>query len=316
METTLDSAPPVLSYEQTVPRGLVHRWSLSEVFLTGCEPRAGTDFACAAQLPQSHSYFRDHPDHSRWYDPLNVLEAGRQAVTYVAHVGQGVPRDTTFMVSAWSLDLSDPAALTCGERPGELRVDGTVTDRRERGGSVRFLAFAMDLVLDGHPLGRLTMDVGCTPTEQYHQLRRMQRGSGVPTAFTLPAEAVGAPANAFEVGRADQANVVLDAVAKEARGLTAALSPRTFANRSMYDHPYDHVPAMVLSEAARQCALLLAADGPWPRRVVRLDGRFRKFAELDAAVELSAEPGAAARSYRMTARQSGAEVADLDLVLG
>ena len=316
METTLDLAPPGLAYEQTVPRGLVHRWSLSEVFLTGYEPRPGADFACAAQLPQSHAYFLDHPGHGRWYDPLNVLEAGRQAVTYVAHVGQGVPRDTTFMVSAWSLDLSDPSALTRGERPGELRLDGTVTDRRERGGSLRFVAFAMDLVLDGHPLGRLTMDVGCTPTEQYHQLRRMQRGTGVPTAFRLPAEAAGRPADPADVGRTDPANVVLDAVATTDDGLTATLSPRTFANRSLYDHPYDHVPAMVLSEAARQCALLLAADGPWPHRIVRLDGRFRKFAELDAPVELTAVAGLAARSYRMTAHQGGAEVADLDLVLG
>ncbi|WP_326568621.1 AfsA-related hotdog domain-containing protein [Amycolatopsis rhabdoformis] len=316
MDTTLSPAPPELGYDQTVPRGLVHRWSLSEVFLTGYAGIDGTVFACAAQLPLSHSYFRDHPEQREWYDPLNVLEAARQAVTYAAHVNQGVPRDTTFMVTAWSLEIIDAAALACAERPGELRIDGTVTDRRERGGSVRLLAFAMDLSLGGQRLGRLTMDVGCTPTDQYHLLRRMQRGTEVPTAFGLPAEAAGTPVPPHEVGRLDPVNAVLDDVVRAGDELTAVLSPRTFANRSMYDHPYDHVPAMVLSEAARQCALLLSADGTWPRRVLRLDGQFRKFAELDAPVTLAAAPAGPARAYRLIAQQGDATVAEIDLVLG
>lgn len=313
MNTTV---APALTYEQTVPRGLVHRWSLSEVFLTGYHETDGVSFACAAQLPLSHAYFRDQPDLAAWHDPLNVLEACRQAVTYAAHINQGVPRETTFMVTDWTLDIADADAMACGERPGELRIDGTVTNRRERGGNVRSLGFAMDLVLDGRPLGHLTMDTGCTPTEQYHLLRQMQRGTDVPTAFTLPAEPVGEPVRPADVGRVTPANAVLDDVRVAAGTLAAALSPRTFANRSMYDHPYDHVPAMVFSEAARQCALLLSANGSWPQRVLRLEGRFRKFAELDAPVALTARPTGETRTFRMTAVQHDVTVAEIDLVLG
>ncbi|MEC3977389.1 AfsA-related hotdog domain-containing protein [Amycolatopsis sp. H20-H5] len=316
METTLVPTPSALSYEQTVPRGLVHRWSLSEVFLTDYHDTDSAGFACAAQLPLSHAYFRDQPDLHEWQDTLNVLEAGRQAVTYAAHINQGVPRDTTFMVTAWSLDFTDAAALACGERPGELRVDGAVTDRRERGGHVRLLAFSMGLVLDDKPLGTLTMDVGCTPTEQYHLLRRMQRGTEVPSAFTQSAEPFGEPVLPADVGRVNPANTVLDGVRSTVDVLTATLSPRTFANRSMYDHPYDHVPAMVLSEAARQCALLLSVEGSHPHRVLRLDGKFLKFAELDSPVTLTARATGETSAYRMTAEQAGAEVAEVDVLLG
>jgi hypothetical protein len=90
----------------------------------------------------------------------------------------------------------------------------------------------------------------------------------------------------------------------------------------MYDHPYDHVPAMVFSEAARQCAHLLAADGAGAGaghgRVLQLDGLFSKFAELDDLIELTcrADEEAGPDRYRMTALQDGATVAEITLRLG
>lgn len=302
-----------LAYEQTVPRGLVHRWSLSEVFLTDYRAVDDRGFVCAAQLPSSHAYYRDHPNLPGEHDTLNVLEACRQAVTYAAHVHQGIPRDTTFMVSAWLLEVTDPDALVGTQRPGNLQIAGVVTDRRARGGQVRRVAFAMDLTLDGRELGRLTMDVNCTPTGQYHNLRRLQRGREVPTAFSLPAAAAGAPVPPGRVGRFDPGNVVLDAVGPAEDGITAILSPRTFGNRSMYDHPYDHVPAMVLSEAARQCALLLCGNH---FRLLRVDGRFQRFAELDAPVIVTAERNAEDGRVRMSARQGDVVVAEIDVVVG
>jgi hypothetical protein len=317
-------APPGLTYEQTVPRGLVHRWSLSEVFLTGYQPADGRSFICAAQLPLSHAYFGDHPDLPHFHDPLNVLEACRQAVTYAAHIHQGVPRATTFMVNSWSLEIKDPEALICGERPGELRINGTITDRRERGGHVRRLGFAMDMAFQDRALGQLSMGVSCTPTDQYHTLRRLQRGTDVPTALALPADPVGEPVAPADAGRLDPRNVVLDDAHSLPGALSAVLSPRTFRNRSMYDHPYDHVPAMVLSEAARQCALLLSdklsdnrtVGGDGARRVLRLAGRFLKFAELDNTVGLTVYPTQDPASYRMTAVQGEATVAEVDVLLG
>jgi hypothetical protein len=323
--TTID-APSTVTYEQTVPRGLVHRWSLSEVFLTDSRAVDGNRFSAAAQLPLSHAYFRDHLGLRGFHDPLLALEACRQAVTCAAHLHHDVPQDTTFMVTTWSLEITDPAALACGERPGELSIAGAVIDRNRRGGRLSRLVFAMDMTLDGRMLGHVSMDVRCTPTDQYHNLRRMQRGAAVPTAFTLPADPVGEPVTPAAVGRLDSMNAVLDDARPGTDSLSAILSPRTLRNRSMYDHPYDHVPAMVFSEAARQCALLLADNGAdataglrvGGARVLLLDGKFEKFAELDDLVRLTARPDAdrSPGSYRMTAVQAEATVAELAITLG
>jgi hypothetical protein len=79
----------------------------------------------------------------------------------------------------------------------------------------------------------------------------------------------------------------------------------------MYDHPYDHVPAMVLSEAARQCAVLsTGSDG----RLLSLAGKFVKFAELDVPIALTARR--TQEVTRMIARQADVTVAEVDIVLG
>ncbi|MGW0752651.1 AfsA-related hotdog domain-containing protein [Streptomyces sp. NPDC002587] len=316
-------SPTTPAYDQTVSRSLVHRWALSEVFLTDSVATGEGVFTAAAQLPLSHAYFRDHVPGRGFHDPLLVLESCRQAVTHASHLFEGVPRDTTFMVTSWTLDITEPEALRCGERPGELRMDAQVTQRVRRGGRLRRLVFAMDLMLDGRTLGRLTMDTNCTPTDQYHALRRMQRGTTVPTAFAVPAEPTGAPVDPARVRRLDPANTVLDAVRVEQATLRARLSPRTYRNRSMYDHPYDHVPAMVFSEAARQCALLLgpqdtARPDPDAARVLRLHGRFLKFAELDEQVHLTATRGedGGRVALRMSAVQQDETVAVVDVALG
>ncbi|KOY53984.1 AfsA-related hotdog domain-containing protein [Streptomyces sp. XY332] len=316
-------SPTTPAYDRTVSRSLVHRWALSEVFLTDSVATGEGLFTAAAQLPLSHQYFRDHVPGRSFHDPLLVLESCRQAVTYASHLYEAVPRDTTFMVTSWTLDITEPEALRCGERPGELRMDAEVTQRARRGGRLRRLAFAMDLTLDGRALGRLTMDINCTPTDQYHALRRMQRGTTVPTAFTLPAEPDGAPVDPARVHRLDPANAVLDAVHVDPAALAARLSPRTYRNRSMYDHPYDHVPAMVFSEAARQCALLLgpedtAAAEADTARVLRLHGRFLKFAELDDEVRLTAvrEEDGGPGAFRMSAVQQDETVAEVRVALG
>ncbi|MGI5451032.1 AfsA-related hotdog domain-containing protein [Streptomyces sp. CA-243310] len=332
LDAPVSSTTPVVpAYDRTVSRALVHRWALSEVFLTDSIATGEGTFTAAAQLPLSHGYFRDHVPGRDFHDPLLVLESCRQAVTYGSHLHEEVPRDTTFMVTSWTLDITEPEALRCGERPGELRMEAQVTHRGRRGGRLRRLAFAMDLTLDGRTLGRLTMDTNCTPTDQYHALRRMQRGTTVPTAFTLPADPDGAPVTPTRVRRLDPSNSVLDAVHQEPGTLTARLSPRTYRNRSMYDHPYDHVPAMVFSEAARQCALLLAAEDTSTTedsspstpeaesgRVLRLHGRFLKFAELDEPVRLTAagEEDGSRQAFRLSAVQQDETVAEVRVALG
>ena len=81
-----------------------------------------------------------------------------------------------------------------------------------------------------------------------------------------------------QVGRTNPANVVLADAASGPDGHSALVAPR-FGNRALFDHVYDHLPGAVLTEAARQLALL--AVGAPDAEVLAITARFPRFAELD-----------------------------------
>ncbi|MFF0575957.1 AfsA-related hotdog domain-containing protein [Streptosporangium saharense] len=273
-------SPRELSFGRTVERRLVHRASVAEVFVTDLVPAGESRFLAAAQLPLSHGYYSDHLARPAHFDPLLILEAGRQAGIAGAHL-LGLPPDTTMMVNTFSLDLPDPAALRTGRRPGELRIDNHFETLRVRAGRVRKGAVRQDLSIGDVPVGTHTMEVQIVTHAEHEALRTVLRGTPAPLTGDL--EDVPAPGQAepYTVGRVSPMNVVLSQVERGPSAVSARVTPR-YGNRAIFDHDYDHLPAMTLTEAARQLALVALGDAAaWPATV---SGSFGRFAELDQPV--------------------------------
>ncbi|MFG3014475.1 ScbA/BarX family gamma-butyrolactone biosynthesis protein [Streptomyces cinerochromogenes] len=310
-----------LGFHRTVDRRMVHRASVAEVFVTGMEQTGALTFRSAAQLPLSHGYFNDHTAIPATHDPLLLLEICRQASIYGAHAQLDVPLDTTFMVNDWAIDLRDSAALVIGDKPGELLLSETMTPTYDRRNRITALRFDIGMELAGETVGTAHIRVSSAPTAQYAALRFMQRGSTPPmtSAFRSPGGAVRTTGLPARVGRVNPANVVLaDAGFDTERGSLSAVLAPDFGNSGLFDHDYDHIPAMVLMEAARQSALLLASarnpsDG-FQRTVSlsALEASFSRFAELDSPVRITAAPDSrtgAPNRVAVTFEQSGTTVA-------
>lgn len=294
------AAAPELSYERTVDRRDVHRWSLSEVFLTDVRPRGSDGFAAAAQLPSSHAYYGDHLGPG--VDSLLLMECCRQAATYLAHHELGVARDSAFMVSEWSLDLTPAdgrpglpdAAPTGGRPPGRLSIETTVTDRKSRGGVVRGARFLMRLHLDGRFLGSADIGAKYIPAEEAAIVRSHRRRTAPPQSTSLDATPAGTPVPPASVGRRTPTNVVLYDAGDDAGAVRARVAvPPSHATH--FDHPQDHYTAMTLLEASRQLVLLaLERVGETLPVVTGYRARFVQFAELDSPVMAHTGPGPAA----------------------
>ncbi len=269
-----------LSFGRTVERGLVHRASVAEVFVTDLVPAGESRFLAAAQLPLSHGYYSDHLARPSLFDPLLLLEAGRQAGIAGAHL-LGLPPETTMMVNTFSLDLPEPATLRTGRRPGELRIDNRFETLRVRAGKVRKGAVRQDLYIDGVPAGTHTMEVQIVTHAEHEALRNVLRGTPAPLTGDLDDVPDPQQAEPHEVGRVSPMNVVISQVERGPSSVTARVTPR-FGNRAIFDHDYDHLPAMTLTEAARQLAVVAIDDvHAWP---VTISGSFGRFAELDQPV--------------------------------
>lgn len=136
------------------------------------------------------------------------------------------------------------------------------------------------------------MDVLMLSPSEHDALRHAQRQGPALSTADMADRSHPAQVPAHLVGRVHPMNVVLADPRSTGHGHSALVSPR-FGNRALFDHEYDHLPALILTEAARQMVLLLAAGGSVDGPVVAgaggpvvagIDARFSRFAELDAPV--------------------------------
>lgn len=250
----MENVADTLTFARTVDRILVHREGLGEVFLTDMRRLDDDSYAAGAQLPRSHAYYGDDVVRPALYDVVLLMEACRQAALAGAHSYYEVPAGHKFILTHFAIHLLHPQRTAVGPRPCELCLVATTKNRRVRDGQVGGLDYDILLSTAGTPVGQVSLGLRFKSPADYARLRLRQRdGAEPPSSATHQHMPVGWPLDAHLVGRSNPDNVVLvDAVAGD-RGARALL--RVHLNHpSMFDHPQDHIPGMVLAEAGRQLA--------------------------------------------------------------
>ncbi|WP_424212943.1 ScbA/BarX family gamma-butyrolactone biosynthesis protein [Streptomyces sp. BI20] len=321
-----------------VPRELVHRAATAEVFLTGmCQPGADR-FHITAQLPRAHSFFV--PVGGGHYDPMLVCETIRQVGAFIAHSAYGVPLGHQFLLSRLDYETF-PEHLGIGDTPADVDLDVTCSEIRHRAGRLQSLCYSVVMRLGEHVIATGHVGYSVTSPAVYRRLRAEQI-SRTPRP-SLPAR----PVRPYEVGRNRLFDVVLasaapipgrEVMATTARNTVEEPNPGTSADEVhgegmrwrlrydtrhpiLFDHPGDHVPGMVLLEAARQAAIALT---PVPESVVpppddtppgsyllptAVRSTYQRYAEFDEPLWISAVRVGPTR-VRVTGLQNGETVFD------
>jgi hypothetical protein len=315
-----------LSYLQPVPRTLVHRAAIAEVFITDAVPLDEETHLVAAQWPRDHVIY--HPDAAGVTDPLLFAETLRQSLVYVAHAYQGIPLGHRFIGEFLEVAVTDPEPLRVGDEPLAAVLESRLHWLDRRPGRERFRLEA-ELQIQGRPCGTGRIQVLAVDDRRYRVLRG--RGSR-PAPDTRSASESGRAESGRAVGRDAGARPPVHS--PEALGklrwkdcvIGAQTGPSTWQlavdsnHAALYDHRSDHLPMMVLAEAFRQLGHLLghrswaeAAD-PWLMSGLRVD--CLRWGELDTPTELAvsrplALPG---RSWEITASQHGEPIASARIV--
>ncbi|MFD4260839.1 ScbA/BarX family gamma-butyrolactone biosynthesis protein [Streptomyces sp. NPDC058534] len=260
-------APGHGPWTSTVPSELVHRAAVAEVMLTDWRRLAETRFTMSAQWPRGHSFFT--PVGGSHHDPLIAAETIRQAGALLAHAEFGVPFGHQFLLEELTLAV-DPGRLRVGRAPAALDLDVTCTEVSRRGRRLAGLRYETVLLREGRPAGRGRITFSVVAPAVYRRLRpeRVFTPGHTPIALTAPI----APQS---VGRLSPADVVLSPTAEPNRWQLRADTRHPV----LFDHQVDHVPGMVLLEAARQAATAVL-DRP-AILPLRLAAQFTKYAELD-----------------------------------
>ncbi|MFI1582496.1 ScbA/BarX family gamma-butyrolactone biosynthesis protein [Embleya sp. NPDC020630] len=288
------SSARLLSWSRTVERESVHRVSVAEVLLTDVVRVAGTTFLAAAQWPCSHPTFRPTDDggHSR----LMVLETLRQLGIFIPAQFYAVPPEAHFLIKDlfYGVDASAEPRSTGGA--SDITCLAQVDDFRPThdGRGLRGLRLRLRLSVGATTFARAGGNARFLDPDTYAALRRGAAGArpAAPRVRPTP-EAV-------------DATLPRDVLVAESDGGVLEVDPADRLHPFFFDHPCDHMPGMVLVEAARQ-AIALVSDGELLRPTAfRL--RTPRFTEFDppARIECTLHRGRQA-SFRV--RQGGAYTA-------
>ncbi|WP_410537946.1 ScbA/BarX family gamma-butyrolactone biosynthesis protein [Streptomyces sp. KL2] len=288
-----EPAPPETT--TTVPREFVHRRAVAEVFLTGRAARLDDKhFSLTGQWPRAHTLFT--VEDGTLHHPLLAAETIRQAGLYLAHSEFGVPLGHAFLLH--HLDFTvDREHCRIGSAPTDLTLEATADVHRRGSRRVR-LRMSITIRREDRTVATGGGEFTCIPPETYRRMRGGRGTAGIGGLRERPPTV--AP---HLVGRLDPVNVVLAPTGRPEHWLLSP-DPR---NPVLFDHSTDHVPGMVLLEAAYQAAhghFLSHRTGP-----TSTSAFFHRYVELDepCTIEVgpATDPDGGSRGVEVTGRQGG-----------
>jgi 2-oxo-3-(phosphooxy)propyl 3-oxoalkanoate synthase len=256
-----------LSWERTLDRALVHRDAIAEVLLTDIVQLDETSFEVAAQWSRSHRVYR--PDHDGRHDPMLLLETVRQTGLALSHHGFGVPFDFKSVMHDVGFRVWPEA------EPRAVQAATNVTIRVEcenvvlRGDQLRSMTVVLAMSVDGVHFATGSGSLSWLPDRTFGALRA-RNGGRLPANGAAPATA--SPLASKYRTDADALIAAEDPLPDRRRVLVPLGHPVYF------DHPLDHVPGMVLIDAAWQA--VAACRPATPLRLVECWMKCPAFTEL------------------------------------
>ncbi|MDG4810867.1 AfsA-related hotdog domain-containing protein [Micromonospora sp. WMMD1120] len=249
-----------IGYAQTLPRKLVHKWGFDQVFLTSYASTGENETVLGASLPRSHGFYCEFPTEDRTPDLALLIEVCRQACFVVAHTQFGVPVDGNnfqFLLKELSGEFVDTTVFRQGP-PTELTVRCRIERIWRRGDVPSGLVWAFTVRVGDVVVATSRMRQTWIDRPTWRTMRvALRAGRGLPeqTVISIPPPSRLAPA---DVGRVNPANVVLEEVTEDGKDVVATVRA-DIRHPVLFDHPIDHLYAMVQMEACRQLSLLAGA---------------------------------------------------------
>lgn len=292
-----------------VPQHYVHKTNASEVYLRSWTGLGEDHFRIDALWPDAHPFYRV----ADTLDPLLLSETIRQTFPLLCHAAYGVPLGDQLIWERFSYLILEPADAPVRGRDVELHV--RCYDISYRGSRPTALSMWMTVTRDGVPVARAETRFAVMAKRVYQRLRGAY--ADIPTAMSnavpVPRPVPVRPAR-FHRARTD--DVLLTASdADGAQWLRVATDHPLF-----FDHPVDHVPGMLLLEAAHQAAIG-AGSAPDPAgtgapgaEILSLSCDFKRYVELDSPCALFTEELPVDASAASGNRRTAVKAVQNDLV--
>lgn len=294
---------PALSWELLIPASLVHLRTVSQVLITGTLRHTDTDFQATLQWPRRHPLNRWDDENEPPFSPLLVAESGRQLGLALTGLYEAPPQEAHYLIDRIEVE-ADASVLRRSPPSAAWNLTARILLRSESpAGVLRAFTLRADFAHEGIEFASCTGHASVVSTAAYRRLR------GATEAVAPPPAGTGRP------GRPEPEQVGVP----QARDVLLARTPSGSLELSLadachpvfFDHPSDHVPGMVLLEAARQACHLDQPAGSAPAQLAAMALTTDHFCEWDRTTLLRLRHGG--RDTQVAFAQDGRTVATVVL---
>ncbi|WP_344384917.1 ScbA/BarX family gamma-butyrolactone biosynthesis protein [Streptomyces thermolineatus] len=239
-----------------VPKEYVHLQQEEAVLVTGWSSHGADRYTATARWPEAAD--------EESSELLLLTQTIRQSCLVVAHAERSVPLSHQTLMERLDFSLAQDYRVP-RNKPADLVADVSCRSTGHRSLQVR-----LTLLHAERPIGESVVDFSWIAPAVYRRLRGEHPHSAWGKA------PVPAPVAAHTVGRAHASEVVLAPADRPGRWQLRT----DVGNAALYDHPVDHVPGLVLIEAACQAAQVVT--GPAVFRPVEMASAYARYVEFDA----------------------------------
>ncbi|MEU9701235.1 ScbA/BarX family gamma-butyrolactone biosynthesis protein [Streptomyces sp. NPDC047981] len=279
-----------------MPKEYVHLHKEESVVVTGWTRRDDALYSLTAQWPT--------PTVEGSYDPRILAQTIRQSGLVIVHAEYGIPLTHQTLLYDFNYTVHPDFRVSPTEPPA-LDVEVRVTETRRSGRVISALRMDIHLLKDGVTVARADTEFGWASPAAYRRLR------GENFTVDWGNWPVPPPVEPHTVGRTDPADVFLAAGDRPGRWQLR----NDVDNTLLFDHPVDHVPGLVLIEAAYQAAY--AAAAPARFEPTDLASGYERYVEFDEPCWLETElipfPASGRLTVRVTGSQGGRRAFRVDL---
>lgn len=286
-------ATPRIRPDARVPREFVHRPVVDDILVTSWNRRDDSRFSLTAQWPHDHGYFG--PDRGR--HPLILTgETIRQAGLLLSHTELGVPVGHHFILGDLVYTTHPEHLDVMGGRPTPLTIDVTCSELRMRAGAMSSGRFDMTLRTAGRIVAEGHSHVTVASPAVYRRIRG-ERLTARRSLGPLPD-----PVPPRLTGSATEHEVLLSPTDRPDHWLLRIVP----GHAAVVNPANDHVPGMVLLDAAQQAAqALTASDAAFVPYAMETE--FRRYAEHGTPCMIEAHRVPSARPGTTTIQVTGSQ---------
>ena len=285
-----------LSWDSCVSRALVHRKAVAEVLLTDARALPDGRFLLAAQWPRSYATSATSGSRSgsgaasdERHDPMLAAETIRQVGLYICQRFLGAPSTSKPVIRSVGFQLDNSTEPVVGYGATDVLCRAEVSDVRHVADVPWPVALSVRIQFSaaGREFGSAFGRVRVLSEEEYDVFRGPNAA-----AAPVPDDVHWRP-SPTDVSVPSFGDVML---VRDPSG-SLLVAPADLRHPRFFDHPSDHVPGMVLLEAARQAACLAGAS---PGRLSGCHMQALRFTEWHSPVHVECGPAADGWAFQVT----------------